>query len=162
MLAVFGLRDMKWKTDESPCVTAECVSLCRSPGHRMILISSRLFLSACACIHVCAVHNIRRHRSGRCTVTCSLTGTLTQLFPYFPHRCLKLTLTYAIPCLLLFPNMNLIIFLKPPKEKQAATRFFFWSLVRMVVFLFLGRDSYPTVPDVQITSETGNILDFIH
>lgn len=125
MLAVFGLRDMKWKTDESPCVTAECVSLCRSPGRRMILISPRLFLSVCACIHVRAVHNIRRHRSGRCTVTCSLTGTLTQLSPYFPHRCLNLTLTYAIPCLSLFPNMNLIIFRKPSTEKQAPTRFFF-------------------------------------
>ena len=81
--------EVGWELPASPPSACHCVS------HRAAGRLSYLLGFSWACVRVHAVHNIRRHRSGRCTVTCSLTGTLTQSFSYFPHRCLKLTLTYA-------------------------------------------------------------------
>lgn len=92
LLAVFCFQDMEWKTGWKP-LRHRSVRVTVSFTRRwMIIIPSRLFplsRSVCASALTLFMNNIQRQRSGRCTVTCSLTGTHTHTHS-FSLWCLKL------------------------------------------------------------------------
>lgn len=49
-----------------------------------------------------------------------------------------------------------------PSWKLLVIKDFLGGFLERMVVLFLGTDSYPTVPDFQIEYEAGSILDFIY